>query len=241
MKIKNKKCIICGSLFSKNKTESKPLFSKRNFCSRECYWQSLVGRKLKPFSEEHKRKIGEGNRGKVHSKEQNKQHSDSLKGSIPWNKGKTNIYSEEILLKISINTKIAMDNPDIRKIMSEKATGKVGYFKGKKRPEFSGENHPNWKGGVTPINEKIRKSLESKLWREAVYQRDNYTCQECGDKSCKGKIVLLNAHHIKPFCDYPELRFEIDNGKTLCEECHRETDTYGFNSKSYKTKQLCQY
>lgn len=98
---------------------------------------------------------------------------------------------------------------------------------GKKKVEGAyefpkGEKHPNWKGGITPINESIRKSLEYKLWRMAVYQRDKYTCIWCGYKG-----GLINADHIKPFAEYPELRFAIDNGRTLCIDCHRKTSTYG--------------
>ncbi len=87
-----------------------------------------------------------------------------------------------------------------------------------------GDKNINWKGGVTKESETIRKSVEYKLWREAVFQRDNFTCQECGEKeSVSGK---LNAHHVKPFSLFPELRLAIDNGKTLCYECHQKTDTY---------------
>lgn len=85
----------------------------------------------------------------------------------------------------------------------------------------------NWKGGITPINSKIRKSLEYKLWRQAVFERDNYTCIWCGARSGNGKMVILNADHIKPFSLFPELRFAIDNGRTLCVHCHRKTDNYG--------------
>ena len=90
-----------------------------------------------------------------------------------------------------------------------------------------GERHPRWKGGITPINKAIRNSLEYKLWREAVFKRDNYTCVWCGAKSEKGKTIFLHADHIKQFAFFPALRFAIDNGRTLCEPCHRKTDTYG--------------
>ncbi len=78
-----------------------------------------------------------------------------------------------------------------------------------------------------PENRRIRKSIDYKLWRERVFQRDNYTCQECYVRGGE-----LNADHIKPFALYPELRFDISNGKTLCVPCHRATPTYG-RSKIY--------
>ena len=80
---------------------------------------------------------------------------------------------------------------------------------------FRGKNGNNWQGGITLLNKSIRQSLEMKLWREVVYQRDNWTCQECYEKSGK-----LNAHHLKNFSQHPELRFAIDNGITLCETYH---------------------
>jgi len=91
---------------------------------------------------------------------------------------------------------------------------------------FVKENHPNWKGGLTPINKIIRRSLEFKLWREAVFKRDNYTCRFCGERG-----GVLHPDHIKPFADYPELRFSIDNGRTLCRNCHMKTDTWGIHKK----------
>ena len=84
----------------------------------------------------------------------------------------------------------------------------------------SGENNPNWKGGIVPINLKIRASDEFKSWRKSVFERDDYTCQDCGKRSKKGMTVILHAHHIRPFAKFPELRFEIDNGQTLCKNCH---------------------
>jgi hypothetical protein len=54
-------------------------------------------------------------------------------------------------------------------------------------------------------------------WRLAVLERDLYTCQECGKTGCKFCI-----HHIKSYKDYPELRIDINNGITLCEDCHKK-------------------
>ena len=90
-----------------------------------------------------------------------------------------------------------------------------------------GSKGSNWKGGVTPINRIIRHSSSFRLWREAVFKRDNWTCQECRRRGGE-----LHPHHIKPFAFFPELRFAINNGVTLCKECHKQTDTYG--RKMYK-------
>ena len=87
---------------------------------------------------------------------------------------------------------------------------------------MAGEKCHKWKGGVTPINEKIRKSTLYKIWRTSVFDRDDYTCQICEEKG-----VTLNADHIKPFSLFPDLRFELSNGRTLCVPCHRNTETYG--------------
>lgn len=100
-----------------------------------------------------------------------------------------------------------------------------------------GESHPSWMGGVTHPYRVIRKSPEYTAWRTAVFVRDNYTCQQCSLRAGQGKRVDLNADHIKPFALYPELRFELTNGRTLCVPCHRKTDTFGSKtSKLIKEK-----
>lgn len=100
------------------------------------------------------------------------------------------------------------------------ATGLFNKMSGK-----TGESNPNWRGGITPINKLIRGSSQYKEWRKSVFERDQYTCTECGQWGGK-----LNADHIKPFSIYPDLRFDIDNGRTLCQSCHRATETWGINA-----------
>ena len=62
-----------------------------------------------------------------------------------------------------------------------------------------------------------RKTKQYKDWRQCVLERDNYTCQRCGRKGGN-----LNAHHIKEYSKYPGLRYEVENGVTLCKKCHKE-------------------
>lgn len=97
----------------------------------------------------------------------------------------------------------------------------------------SGSDCRFWKGGITPQNARIRTSLEYRLWRESVFKRDNYTCIWCGVRSGNGKAIILHADHIKPFALFPEFRFAIDNGRTLCAECHKTTDTYAGKTKNF--------
>ena len=84
------------------------------------------------------------------------------------------------------------------------------------------ENSQSWKGGLSSENQILRKRKITEDWRKEVFARDNYTCQKCGLHSGNGKAVILNAHHIKKWSEFPELRYDVDNGITLCYECHME-------------------
>ncbi len=92
---------------------------------------------------------------------------------------------------------------------------------------FRGTNNPNYRHGLTDIFQSIRTSARYKKWRIAVFKRDRWTCQMCLKKG--GNI---EADHIKRFSLFPELRFELSNGRTLCRECHKTTPTWG--SKALK-------
>lgn len=150
-------------------------------------------------------------------------------GRAPWTKGKT--LSEETKKKISLSKiGIQRSKNTIEKI-KKSLLGNRRAFGSKRTIEIrkkmseakKGEKSLFWKGGITPIHQKIRTSLEYRLWRTSVFTRDNYTCVWCGDNTGRN----LQADHIKPFALYPELRFAIDNGRTLCVSCHKKTDTYG--------------
>ena len=108
--------------------------------------------------------------------------------------------------------------------LTEEHKRKISEFIGKTRNQ---ENNPNWKGGKGRESKILYGSRMYKQWRRQVFQRDNYFCQFCGIKG-----TYLEAHHIKSWADYPELRFDLNNGMTLCKECHRKTDNFGFKKKS---------
>lgn len=173
------------------------------------------------------------------------------KGMVPWNKGeKTGIshwrgkkrgpQSEEWIKKRAESLRGKKRKP----LTQEHKEYLSSLWKGKKvtgqQLENLRKNHPrreangSWRGGVTPEHHKIRKSQEYRIWREAVFARDNWTCVLCGDRSSKDNPVILHADHIKPFAFYPDLRFAIDNGRTLCRSCHLQTDTHG--KRAYKTR-----
>jgi len=128
------------------------------------------------------------------------------------------VWKEESRLKLSISTK---KRPPRKLTWSERLAV---------RERNLGSKSHFWKGGLTDQNRKHRNSLMYKNWRERVYQRDDYTCQKCGARNGNGKTVYLNADHIKPWATYPELRFDISNGKTLCLDCHKKTDTFGYKA-----------
>lgn len=84
--------------------------------------------------------------------------------------------------------------------------------------------------GKRTESKKIRQSAKYKAWRTLVFERDNYTCVQCNSTG------YLHGDHIKPFALYPELRFEVSNGRTLCVPCHKKTRTYGRGAIYRKNK-----
>jgi len=164
-----------------------------------------------------------------------------IKGFVKGHK-----HSPETIEKLKIaakNQKPCKHTEEFKKRVSERHKGKIVSEETRLKMSLAKKGKPNiskrgvnsyfWKGGITPINKAIRGSLEYKLWRTAVFERDNYQCIWGG----KEHSNRLEADHIKPFALFPELRFAIDNGRTLCKDCHKLTDSYGlnqYNKKNFK-------
>ena len=78
-----------------------------------------------------------------------------------------------------------------------------------------GSKNANWRGGLTELIRGIRRSPEFYQWRKAVLERDNHACQDCGTTE------MVDAHHIRAILDYPDGVFEVENGITMCGNCHK--------------------
>ena len=153
---------------------------------------------------EYRRHMVEAHKGKIHKGSFKKGHSCKNTGRTRFKKG---MVSPKKGIPLS---------PDIKMKLSKKLRGRVIL-------KTRGANNWNWKGGTSRTEDKkIRQSIEYKTWRRAIFERDNFTCQDCLKRGGR-----LHADHIKPFALFPELRFELTNGRTLCQECHIKTPTYG--------------
>lgn len=141
-------------------------------------------------------------------------------GYTPWNKGKSRSYHSKGRLGMphlqETKDKIGAAN-------SIALQGNIPWNKGLKG-YLAGEKHYNWKGGTGTERHRLMQQLDYKNWRSAVFERDKYTC-----RNCKKSGVYIEANHIKPWALYPEMRYEVSNGETLCKPCHMQTETYAKN------------
>lgn len=161
----------------------------------------------------------------------NKRHSQSMTGTGNSNYGEQIIvlscvycgkdfYRKKRLCRKANVTKNVFCSKSCSIKYQAKVTDWGQRFRGKQRDDMVGENNHNWRGGITAISRGIRHSSEYQRWRKEIIRRDKQ-CVICG---CD---INLHADHILPFIHYPELIFNVNNGRTLCQECHKKTDTYG--------------
>jgi len=153
-----------------------------------------------------------------------------IKGQKAWNSGIK--IDKEKYPKIGHHKK---HSEETKTIISNKTKGHAPNKTSFKRGQNIGELNANYRGGVSILDRVIRRMPEYKQWRSDCFQRDNWTCQTCG---IRGEFITV--HHIKSFssiikeneiknvldarkCD---VIWDINNGVTLCENCHSLTDNY---------------
>ena len=177
-------------------------------------------------SKEWRENISKGLIGRKRSKEHCENLSKVLKGRlITWghkisNTKKNSPRTIEVI-EILAQTKRGKTFEDVygERAEEQKEKRRLANLRNGHRPPPTGygDKNPNYRGDkcITPVNKRIRMSPEYQDWKNSIFIRDNYTCQECGKKE------KLQVHHVKSFAYYPELRFDISNGITLCIDCHR--------------------
>lgn len=141
--------------------------------------------------------------------------------SVSYWKGKH--VSEEVKEKISKSLKGRKPTWLIGKKLSEEHKKKIG-------DASRGEKGNNWQGGKTLTERLLRKSTKYKNWRKEILVRDNYACVLCYSKE------KIEVDHINSFTFFPNLRFLLSNGRTLCHECHKQTDSYGGKTRKFKNE-----
>lgn len=192
-------CKTCGKIFF-----VKPYIAKKGFglfCSRKCmgiFYENKIETACATCGKMFFRKPSEPN---------NKYCSYQCMGSA---------YSN------SINFSCLNCGETVTRRASKVSRSKLNFCSSKCQYEYNhGENNPRWQGGITPETIKQRVSRAYYHWRKAVINRDNHTCRICHQMGGH-----LEAHHLYSFTKYPELRFNISNGHTLCHLCHIKITGY---------------
>lgn len=146
------------------------------------------------------------------------------KGCTPWNKGREIGKTHPQMGFQKGNA--YWDNPQTRSTQLKKGVQlspetqfQIGHVpRLDNRRSFAGDQNPAWKGGIEFRKKSDRAYDDSAYmeWRKQVKNRDGWKCK-IASKDCHGR---LEAHHILPWRDYPELRYETNNGITLCQAHH---------------------
>lgn len=166
---------------------------KSKYCSHHCYTEAKRGKPGYWL-------------GKRHTEEYKKDMAKSLSGKNNPRYG----------VKLSDELRKEIGN-SIRKFYKENGTKILQKPKKNHSSTFKpGSEHWAWKGGISKENNRLRQSQKYEIWRRSVFERDDFSCRVCG------KCGDVNAHHIENFADFPEARFDTDNGITFCEKCHEE-------------------
>lgn len=193
------------------------------------------------MTEETKKKIGDALRGRHYHSEEFKQKLVERNKISKYNLGRK--HSAETKRKISESNKGKTISPEAIEKTRQKLLGRK--MTEEQRAKRRGQLASRWKGGISCLNYRIRASAEYKTWRAKVYYRDNYTCVLCLNNRKTKKNIRLNADHIKAFSILLKENniqntieaitcknlWDISNGRTLCFDCHKETENYAGRCK----------
>lgn len=148
---------------------------------------------------------------------------NGLKDGPGWNRGLKGFNKGHRPYNTKATFKGKHHTPETIEKMRLAKLGKIGSNVGKtwkvnpdKLINFGknkGDKHWNWKGGITTLDKLQRAKFQNSM-QKLVFKRDNYTCQMCGSGGD------LQVDHIQKWSEYVELRFSMDNCRTLCMDCH---------------------
>jgi len=201
-----KNCLNCGSTFEKDKRTSLKNWNRKvKFCSKKCASDFRKGNPLSHLSE-----------------------YQFKKGVSTWNKGLTKkdhpgLKRVSDLKKGDLNP---MRQDEAKRKSSQSHKGKKPSVATRLKKSLSMKKVWDKKGRSGQERKSRAQDLEYRQWRMAVFTRDNFTCQFCRTRGC-----YIEAHHVKSWSKYPALRYDQENGVTLCKECHKLTKNYGRKGK----------
>lgn len=226
-------CLIHNTMFIHTcnfcRKEYKNAKRIRKFCSKICSSKNQIWTKRKSHTEEFKMMVSLRHKWKV--------NSDSTKEKIRLSK----LWTKNPLFgkKRTIESRIKQWNStrwskscswkwglpkciDCNKELTNYKSIRCMWCVGKHR---SWIKSPSWRWWISKINKTERQlameTKEYKFWRKSVFERDNYSCVHCWLRWWK-----MQADHIKRWSEFPELRYDIDNWRTLCLDCHIKTPTW---------------
>lgn len=241
-------------IYSQEHIEKLRAAGKGRHQSKEAKMKLSLAHKGKHLSSETKRKLSEINSGEknpnfglIRTAETRLKISERLKGRIlseEWKRkmseSRKGIYhSEEEKNKISLALKGITRSKETRNKISK---ARIGIkFSDETRLKMSGSNSPHWKGGVTPLRNQIRACFKYRQWRSDIFTKDDYTCVLCGkrgnrieaDHYPKSFSQIFYENQINTFEQALECEefWDINNGRTLCHECHDKNKRSRYNQK----------
>lgn len=243
--VKSKKCKVCGSVYFKLKTYKycDARWKKSKYCSKKCRDKGMAVKRGPYLGQDKKNLVIKlakmGLLPHVIAKKTGVSRTSVQRYAI-------HVFEEKRKEKIKLKNKIrehykkGLNSPEIAKIFNISSCTVRNICKDIMRTQgqsIRGNRNPAWKNGRTKLKDLIRKNAQYNLWRKTIFERDNYICQICKRGNNK-----LNVDHIKPFViilienniDSLEKAmrckelWDIKNGRTLCKECHKKTETYGW-------------